>query len=78
MKISTSFKHKPVVVSENDEHLDGRLARNTDVKGLSLGLLNGTERGEPAFLPRYGEARETKGHGHRRNCLSIAFLICPF
>ncbi|RNB77487.1 DUF6530 family protein [Brevibacillus panacihumi] len=38
MKIPATLQHKPVVVSENYERIDGRLARNTDVKGLSLGL----------------------------------------
>ncbi|ERI11116.1 hypothetical protein HMPREF0083_00790 [Aneurinibacillus aneurinilyticus ATCC 12856] len=38
MKIPTTLKHKPVVVSENYEQVDGRFAQNTDVKGLSLGL----------------------------------------
>lgn len=36
MKIPTTLNVKPVVVSENDEQVDGRLARNTDVKGRWL------------------------------------------
>ena len=38
MKIPTTLKHKPVVVSDNYEQIDGQFAKNTDVKGLSLGL----------------------------------------
>ncbi|GAV16060.1 DUF6530 family protein [Paenibacillus sp. chi10] len=38
MKIPITLKHKPVVVSDNYEQIDGQFAKNTDVKGLSLGL----------------------------------------
>lgn len=46
MKIPTTLKHKPVVVSENYELVDGRFARNTDTKGLSLGLAQWNDRGK--------------------------------
>jgi len=46
MKIPTTLKHKPVVVSENYEQVDGRLAGNTDAKGLSLGLAQWNDRGK--------------------------------
>lgn len=46
MKIPTSLKHKPVIVSENYENIDGRNAYNTDAKGLSLGLAQWNERGK--------------------------------
>ncbi len=46
MKIPTTLKHTPVVVSENYERVDGRLARNTDAKALSLGLIQGNDRGK--------------------------------
>ncbi|WP_442604230.1 DUF6530 family protein [Paenibacillus sp. KN14-4R] len=46
MKIPTTLKHKPVVVSENYEQVDGRTARNTDAKGLSLGLAQWNDRGK--------------------------------
>lgn len=49
MKIPTTLKHKPVVVSENYERVDGRLARNTDAKGLSLGLTQWNDK-EKAHL----------------------------
>ncbi|QRG70325.1 DUF6530 family protein [Brevibacillus choshinensis] len=46
MKIPTTLKHKPVIVSENYEQVDGRLARNTDAKALSLGLIQGNDGGK--------------------------------
>jgi hypothetical protein len=46
MKIPTTLKHKPVIVSENYERVDGRFARHTDAKGLSLGLAQWNDRGK--------------------------------
>ena len=46
MKIPTELKHKPVIVSEEYEKVDGRLAFNTDAKGLSLGLAQWNDRGK--------------------------------
>ncbi len=46
MKIPTTLKHKPVVVSENYDQVDGRFAGNTDAKGLSLGLAQWNDRGK--------------------------------
>jgi hypothetical protein len=46
MNIPTSLKHKPVIVSENYEQVDGRFAGNTDAKGLSLGLAQWNDRGK--------------------------------
>jgi len=45
MKIPTVLKHKPVIVSENYENVDGRYAYNSDAKGLSLGLAQWNDRG---------------------------------
>jgi hypothetical protein len=45
MEIPTSLKHKPVVVVENYEHVDGRNAYDSDAKGLSLGLAQWNDRG---------------------------------
>lgn len=45
MKIPTTLKHKPVIVSDNYEQVDGRYAHNTDAKGLSLGLAQWNDRG---------------------------------
>ncbi|MFK7691963.1 DUF6530 family protein [Paenibacillus sp. HJGM_3] len=46
MKIPTTLKHKPVIVSENYENVDGRYANRTDAKGLSLGLAQWNDRGK--------------------------------
>lgn len=46
MKIPTTLKHKPVIVSENYENIDGRNAYNSDAKGLSLGLAQWNDRGK--------------------------------
>ncbi|MFC5406027.1 DUF6530 family protein [Cohnella soli] len=46
MKIPTTLKHKPVIVSENYEQVDGRYAGNSDAKGLSLGLAQWNDRGK--------------------------------
>lgn len=45
MKIPTTLKHKPVIVSENYENVDGRKCYASDTKGLSLGLAQWNDRG---------------------------------
>ncbi len=52
MKIPVELRHKPVIVSENYDLVDGRLAtdpqagRESDAKGLSLGLAQWNDRGK--------------------------------
>lgn len=46
MKIPTTLKHKPVIVAENYENIDGRKAYDTDAKGLSMGLAQWNDRGK--------------------------------
>lgn len=46
MKIPTTLKHKPVIVTENYENIDGRQAYTSDAKGMSLGLAQWNERGK--------------------------------
>ena len=46
MKIPTSLKHKPVIVCENYENVDGKYAYDSDAKGISLGLAQWNERGK--------------------------------
>ena len=46
MNIPTSLKHKPVIVSEDYENIDGRNAYQSDAKGLSLGLAQWNDRGK--------------------------------
>lgn len=45
-KIPTYLKHKPVIVCENYENIDGRYAYDTDTKGFSLGLAQWNNRGK--------------------------------
>ncbi len=45
-KIPTTLKHKPVIVAENYENIDGRSAYASDAKGLSLGLAQWNDRGK--------------------------------
>ncbi|MCL2495860.1 MAG: DUF6530 family protein [Clostridiales bacterium] len=45
MRIPTSLKHKPVIVAEDYENIDGRAAYKSEAKGLSLGLAQWNDRG---------------------------------
>jgi len=46
VKIPTELKHKPVIVAEDYDSIDGRLAGKSDAKGLSLGLAQWNDRGK--------------------------------
>jgi hypothetical protein len=81
MEIPTTLKHKPVIVSENYENIDGRKAYNSDAKGLSLGLAQWNDRGKldiSAKVWRYtGEkwSRQSEELPMHR-VLDLAILIC--
>lgn len=81
MKIPTSLKHKPVIVSENYENVDGRFAYHSDAKGLSLGLAQWNDRGKvdiSAKVWRYtGEkwSRQSEELPLHR-VLDLAILVC--
>lgn len=45
MKIPTTLKHKPVIVSEAYDLIDGRIL-NSDAKGISVGLAQWNDRGK--------------------------------
>jgi len=81
MKIPTTLKHKPVIVSENYENVDGRYAYHTDTKGLSLGLAQWNDRGQvdiSAKVWRYtGEkwSRQSEELPLHR-VLDLAILVC--
>lgn len=81
MKIPTSLKHKPVIVTENYENVDGRYAYKTDAKGLSLGLAQWNDRGKvdiSAKVWRYtGEkwSRQSEELPLHR-VLDLAILVC--
>ncbi len=81
MKIPTTLKHKPVIISENYENVDGRKAYDSDAKGLSLGLAQWNDRGKvdiSAKVWRYtGEkwSRQSEEMPLHR-ALDLAILIC--
>jgi len=81
MKIPTNLKHKPVIISEDYDKIDGRLSENTDAKGLTLGLAQWNERGKvdiSAKIWRYtGEkwSRQSEEMPLHR-ALDMAILIC--
>lgn len=45
MKIPTTLKHKPVIVVEDYDRVDGRNAYSSEAKGLSIGLAQWNDRG---------------------------------
>ena len=81
MKIPTELKHKPVIMSENYDLIDGRNANHSDAKGLSLGLAQWNERGNvdiSAKIWRHtGEkwSRQSEEMPLHR-VLDLAILIC--
>lgn len=81
MKIPTTLKHKPVIVAENYENVDGKYAYNTDAKGISLGLAQWNDRGNvdiSAKVWRYtGEkwSRQSEELPLHR-VLDLAILVC--
>ena len=81
MKIPKTLKHKPVIVTEDYENIDGRKAYNTDAKGLSLGLAQWNDRGKldvSAKVWRYtGEkwSRQSEEMPMHR-VLDLAILTC--
>ena len=81
MDIPTNLKHKPVVVAEDYERIDGRSAYDSDAKGLSLGLAQWNDRGRvdiSAKVWRYtGEkwSRQSEELPLHRG-LDLAILAC--
>jgi len=81
MKIPTTLKHKPVIVTENYDNIDGRRAYESDTKGLSLGLAQWNDRGKveiSAKIWRYtGEkwSRQSEEMPLHR-VIDLAILVC--
>ncbi len=81
MNIPTELKHKPVIISEDYDLIDGRNANYSDAKGLSLGLAQWNERGNvdiSAKIWRHtGEkwSRQSEEMPLHR-VLDLAILIC--
>ena len=81
MKIPTTLKHKPVIVSENYENIDGRNAYQSDAKGLSLGLAQWNDRGKvdiSAKVWRYTGEKWSRQSAElpMHRVLDLAILIC--
>lgn len=81
MKIPTTLKHKPVIVSEDYSNVDGRQAYKSDAKGLSLGLAQWNERGKVDISAKVW--RHTGERWSRQSeelplhrVLDLAILIC--
>ncbi|NLL47496.1 MAG: hypothetical protein GX249_02835 [Firmicutes bacterium] len=81
MKIPTTLKHKPVIVSEDYSNVDGRQAYESDAKGLSLGLAQWNERGKVDISAKVW--RHTGERWSRQSeelplhrVLDLAILIC--
>ena len=81
MDIPVSLKHKPVIVSENYDKIDGRFASDSDAKGLSLGLAQWNDRGRVDVSAKVW--RHTGGKWSRQSeelplhrVLDLAILIC--
>ena len=81
MKIPTTLKHKPVIVSENYENVDGRYAYKSDAKGLSLGLAQWNDRGKVDISAKVW--RHTGDKWSRQSeelplhrVLDLAILVC--
>lgn len=81
MKIPVTLKHKPVIVSEDYENIDGRYAHQSDTQGLSLGLAQWNDRGRvdiSAKVWRYtGEkwSRQSEELPLHR-VLDLSLLVC--
>ncbi|MFC1484784.1 DUF6530 family protein, partial [Candidatus Neomarinimicrobiota bacterium] len=81
MKIPTDLKHKPVMVSEDYNLVDGRYANGSDAKGLSLGLAQWNDRGNVEISAKVwrhtGEkwSRQSEEMPLHR-VLDLAILIC--
>jgi len=81
MNIPVGLKHKPVVVSENYDRIDGRFSPDTDAKGLSLGLAQWNDRGKVDISAKVW--RHTGDKWSRQSeemplhrVLDLAILIC--
>ena len=81
MNIPTELKHKPVILSEDYDLIDGRSANNSDAKGLSLGLAQWNERGNVEISAKIW--RHTGKKWSRQSeemplhrVLDLAILIC--
>lgn len=81
MKIPNHLKHKPVIVAEHYDRVDGQYAGDTDVQGLSLGLAQWNNKGKvdiSAKIWRYSGKRWSRQSEEMplHRVLDLALLIC--
>ena len=81
MKIPSELRHKPVIVSEDYDLIDGRNANDSDAKGLSLGLAQWNDRGNldiSAKIWRYTGKKWSRQSEEMplHRVLDLAILIC--
>ena len=81
MKIPMNLKHKPVIIAEDYEQIDGRNAGDTDAKGLSLGLAQWNDRGQldiSAKVWRYTGQKWSRQSEElpMHRVIDLAILIC--
>ncbi len=81
MKIPTELKHKPVIVSEDYDLIDGRFHNESDAKGLSLGLAQWNDRGNleiSAKIWRHSGKKWSRQSEEMplHRVLDLAILIC--
>lgn len=81
MKIPVNLRHKPILVSEDYEKIDGRGAPDSQARGLSLGLAQWNERGKVEISAKVW--RHTGDKWSRQSeemplhrALDLALLIC--
>ncbi|MCR8658765.1 DUF6530 family protein [Paenibacillus endoradicis] len=81
MQIPTTLKHKPVIVCENYENVDGKYAYNSDAKGISLGLAQWNDRGKLDISAKVW--RHTGGKWSRQSeelplhrVIDLAIMVC--
>jgi len=78
MKIPTNLMHKPVIVCENYENIDGRNAYKSDAKGLSLGLAQWNDRGKVDISAKVWRHTGEKWSRHLKNCRCTGCWIWLF
>ncbi|GAB6930884.1 DUF6530 family protein [Paenibacillus sp. JCM 10914] len=80
MKTPASTHHKPVIVSNNYEEVDGRFAGNADTTALSLGLTRGNveEKARVSAKIWSGEEGSCSGEAEMplHRILDLSILIC--
>ena len=81
MNIPFTLRHKPVIVSEDYDRIDGRFAGRSDAKGLSLGLAQWNDRGSLDISAKVW--RHTGNKWSRQSeelplhrVLDLAILVC--